>query len=359
MAQIVAMGLIVDSDGDPVSNRSISLQGFGADGWSNLSEISDGEFHVELPSRTPGARLDTALPLRLVDRSTQALLIVAADPMWMPQTDVLLADFGTIRVLKEPYHRKGVKVDGDVVIGEPNDREGVTGVEVQSLIRELRSKVADSQAALATAKGELDLRTEQLDTQKVQLAGATSDLSMHKERLAVATHELGTLRTELSEAIAEVGTLTDTLGTPTNVLDVIAGLGTQLSATNVELAKQPTPFRLAEVKLDLRGRLGDNGHTIVMDGKGDGSGLSAELVVDATTAVVPTQGVPSVLGLTESAAIRVLRSVGFRMDAATQQLRAGQGASGQSVAQHPEAGQQVEFGTSVLVVFGVRDKNNE
>jgi len=359
MAKIIAMGLIVDSDGNPVSGRSIVLQGFGNDDWSDLFEISDGEFQVELPARTPGARLNTALPLRLVDRSTQRLLIVAADPMWVPQGDVLLADFGSIRVLKEPYHRKGVKVEGDLVIGEPRDQEGGGGVEVQAVIRELRSELADSRAALVTAQGELDVRTEQLNTQKVQLASATSDLSLHKERLTVATHELGIVRTELSDAIAEVDTLTNTLGTPTKVLDVIAGLGTQLSATNVELAKQPTPFRLAEVKLDLRGRLGNDGETIVMDGKGDGSGLSAELVVDASTAAVPTQGVPNVLGLTESAAARVLRSVGFRMDAAAQQLAAGEGVHGQSVAQHPAAGQQVEFGTSVLVVFGVRNENNE
>lgn len=359
MARITAMGLIVDSDGNTVVRPQIVLQGFGKDAWITLSELSSGEFQVELPERTREVRLDTALPLRLVDHSTQEVLIVAADPMWVFEPDILLADFGDIRLLKEPYHRKGIKVEGDLVIGEPQDREAVSGTEVQVVIRKLRNELADSRAALVSTNGELDVRTEQLNSHKVRLASVTSDLDLHKEQLTVATHDLGTVRTELSAAIAEVGTLRGTLGTPTKVLDVISGLGSQLSATNIELAKQPTPFRLAEVKLDLRGRLGSNGDTIVMDGKGDGSGLSAELVVDASTSAVPTQGVPSVSGLTESAAARVLRSVGFRMDTATQLLAVGTGVPGQAVAQHPAAGQQAEFGTSVLVVFGVRSENHE
>lgn len=358
MAQIIAMGVIVDSDDNPVSDVKIVLQGFGNQNWVDLLEVTHNEFHSELPERTPGARLNAALPLRLIDRSTQSTLIVAADPQWVLDGDVLFADFGYIRVLPEPYYRKGVKLEGELVIGQHRDRDNGSDVEVQSVVRELRSELAAGRAALVAARGELDVRTEQLNAQRVQLASATSDLSLHKERLSAANQELGTVRTELSDAISKVDALTNTLGTPTRVMDVIAGLGSQLSATNVELAKQPTPFRLAEVKLNLRGRLGNAGDTIVMDGTGDGSGLSAELVVDASTATVPTQTVPNILGLTESAAARVLRSVGFRMDSAAQQLASGDGVPGQSVAQHPVAGQQVEFGTSVLVVFGVRNENN-
>jgi hypothetical protein len=124
------------------------------------------------------------------------------------------------------------------------------------------------------------------------------------------------------------------------------------------LAEQRIPFRLSDVKVNLRGRLSNGGDMISLGETADGGGISASLITDAPAPNVPTREVPSVLGLTESAAGRVLRSVGFRMNAATQLLAKGAGVPGQAVAQHPAAGQPTEFGASVLVVFGVRSQGN-
>ena len=334
----LAIGRIVGPDNTPVTRRSILLQGFGPRGWTTLEEIDGGEFEIELPDSVPTPRTTVPVALRLLDQSTQTPHVISSDPIWVSERDLLLADFGQLRLLEEPYHRKGLKAEGHSVIGAPQEQPTAGGGdddgdndESGPVIRDLRRELAASQTALGGVRREL------IDSQ------ATLD----------------GVRRELSESLATVDRLTTTLGTPTKVVDLISGLGTQLSITNTELARQTTPFRLAEVKLDLRGRLGDDGQTIVMDGSGDGSGLSAELVVDAATSAVPTQGVPSVLGLTASAASRVLRSVGFRMESATQQLSAGQGIPGQAVTQHPAHGGTAEFGTAVLVVFGVRSESDE
>ncbi|NLE97823.1 MAG: PASTA domain-containing protein [Propionibacterium sp.] len=311
MPAIFALAFIADDAGNPVPGRGIMLQGFGKEGWTDLLPLQSGDFQSEVPARNLGT--EHVVPLRLVDRSTQELRVIADNPMLHldPERNLVLADFGHIQLLPAPFFRRGRKVGGERVVGMPLEMGGRGGevVEEQPVILRLRAQLAERDVTLTKVRG------------------------------------------ELSGALEEVHELSDRLGTETKVIDVIAGLGTQLSATNEQLATQPTPFRLANVRLDLRGRLGGDGQTIVLDGKPDGSGITADLITEPTESAVPQQPVPGVVGLTESAAARVLRSVGLRMESATQQLAAGQGVPGQAVAQHPAAGTQVEYGSSVLVVF--------
>ncbi|ATG50802.1 hypothetical protein CFK38_04125 [Brachybacterium vulturis] len=315
---ITAVGHIVDSDGEPIVGRKIVLQALGEQGWTTLQEIRDGTVDVDLPGVGPGRGRGAPVPLRLVDTSTDTELVVSSDPMWTAGDEQLTADFGTLRLREEAVLRPGVVSTGERVIGTPRERIGTDDVRpIPHGIPELR------------------------------------------EELEIKTSELKNVRLDLSTALTRVEELTATLGTSTEIVDVIAGLGTQLSATNAQLATQTTPFRLAEVKIDLRGRLGTDGSTIVMDGANGGSGISADLVVDAPASTIPTQGVPSVQGLTASAAVRVLRSVGFHLDSATQQLPEDQGVPGQAITQQPAAGAVAEFGTTVLVVFGVRNESDE
>lgn len=310
---ISAMGRVVDAEGEPVTDRTIVLQAMGANGWTTVQEIDGGRIDVELPGA--GRDRSTPVPLRLLDQSTQTPLVISSDPMWRTD-DGTIADFGSIRILEAPVVRRGIGDAGENIIGAPVERVTVDDIGERG-VPQLREELEESRS------------------------------------------ELKTVRLELSSALTKVDELSTTLGTPTKLLDVISGLGSQLSITNTELAAQSTPFRLAEVKLDLRGRLGADGSTIVMDGTGDGSGISADLVVDARPPGVPTQGVPSVQGLTASAAARVLRSVGFRMDSATQQLGPDQGVPGQAITQHPAPGATAEFGSAVLVVFGARSESDE
>ena len=80
--------------------------------------------------------------------------------------------------------------------------------------------------------------------------------------------------------------------------------------------------------------------------------MSTELHVDQSTQADDVVKVPDVLGLTENAARRVIRSVGLRLAPARQTLKAGTGTPGQSISQHPVAGEMARHGSEVLVVFG-------
>ena len=356
MKRLVLTGVITDADGKPPVDRKIAVQSF-LDGtwrdsaWPDLD--GQGGSTREVGGREPGVERTASAPaLRLFDHSRQA--VIAGGPMLATDADTLVVDFGRTRLVAEPFRRVGLNdatAQGELVDGVPDEVQGATGVseEAQAEISRLRGELAAKQETVAGLTRRLDYRSDQLRLQKVKLSQARTDLNH-------TINDLTTARNELSDKIAEANRLSEVVGTPVKVADVITGLGTQLSQTNEVLAKQPTPFRLSEVHLDLRGRLGQGGDTIVMDGTPDGSGVSATLATEAPAGSVPRQGVPSVLGLTESAAARVLRSVGFRMDAATQNLPTGAGVPGQAISQHPAAGTQAEFGTSVLVIFGVRSE---
>ena len=354
-----ARGRILDAAGRPVTNRKFALQALGADGWTTLSTITDGTVDLKLPASGRGGR--TPVPLRLVDPSSGTVQVVSSTPDWSTEGNTRVADFGRVQLLEEPVLRRRADGQEEPIIGIPLD-DPVLDVIRDPVVRPGRGPIHDDITlpdSILEIQLELNASQAELSTTKLELIAKDEKLEQNRLELARKDETLGQVRLELSEALTQVDTLTTRLGTPTRVVDVIAGLGSQLSVTNTELAKQPTPFRLAEVSLDLRGRLGNDGETIVMDGSGDGSGLHADLVVDATVPEAPTQGVPDVLGLTASAAARVLRSVGFSMDSATQRLPAGQGVPGQAVAQQPAPGGEAEFGATVLVAFGVRTEDDE
>lgn len=323
---IKAEGRLVDAEGRPLTGRKIVLQALRADGWTTVERIEDGRIDVRLPASGPAGR--EPVPMRLLDESTGTPLVVSSSPRWTADRNTQVADFGTLRVLDEPITRDGPRRGTEPVIGIPLD-----------------DLVIDPVPGPGTG-------------QVPGGRGLPETVQILRLELAENQEQLSSARLELSDALTRVDELTARLGTETKVVDVIAGLGTQLSLTNTELSQQHTPFRLADVRLDLRGRLGNDGTTIVMDGSGDGSGLSADLVVDTPSRTVPPRMVPDVAGMTASMAARVLRSVGFSMDRATQQLPPDQGVPGQSLAQQPPSGSEAEFGTAVLVVFGVRSEHD-
>lgn len=358
MDLLVVTGVITDADGKPPVDRKIAIQAFIDGNWRDIASPElggQGDFTLELRVRGLGVQQKGIVAaMRLFDHSRQAL--VAGGPRLAPEGDTLFADFGRTRLVAEPFRRIGLTdptAEGELVAGVPDELQGAQGIndETQTELNRLRGELVAKQESVDGLTRRLDYRSDQLRLQKVRLSQARTDLNH-------TINDLTTARNELSDKISEANRLAEVVGTPVKVADVITGLGTQLSQTNEKLSTQPTPFRLSDIHVDLRGRLGQGGDTIVMDGIPDGSGVSVNLVTEAPAGAVPRQGVPSVLGLTESAAARVLRSVGFRMDTATQNLPSGSGVSGQAIVQHPAAGTQAEFGTFVLVIFGVRSETH-
>lgn len=366
---MIARGSVEHADGEPAADRKIFLQVLTVEGWQSRTDADPHGFEVEVPLDGGLQRQGTAPPVRLVDETDGEPMVLSADPVWSREGirggGLLVADFGRIVLLKEPYRRQGLKLEGELVLGIPAELPIGSGsraedqelkkrlAETEGALRDTTAKLLDTTTQLTDTAARLTETTARLSDSGAELASARAELTEKDSTLLRIRDERDSVRVELSDALTKVADLSAVQGTPTRVVDVISGLGTQLSATNAELATKTTPFRLAAVTLDLRGRLGGDGSTIVMDGSADGSGLKADLVVDQASTQIPAQTVPDVAGLTPSAAARVLRSVGFRMDTATQQLPPGTGVPGQALTQHPAPAAQAEHGTAVLVVFGV------
>ncbi|WP_203567263.1 PASTA domain-containing protein [Aestuariimicrobium ganziense] len=322
-------GMVLRFDGKPYEGGEFVLEAnVGMNGWQVV-----GAAHTEvgglLVARSEVERLvmkgrpgPTLPALRLVTPEFGEVAVLSAAPMVRLVDDREgVVDFGRLRMLREPVKVPGLHDlthDGVLVAAVPDELAG-------------------------------DDAGPQPDSAEV--ARLTKLLASRAQELAQARQEVSATATELVE-------LRQSLGNPAPVVDVIGGIGAQLAATNQVLAAQPIPFRLERATLDLRGTLGASGDTIALDGQGAG-GVKAELVIDAPSSARVTQGVPSVVGLTESAAQRVLRSVGFKLDAATQVVGDGGATPGQAIMQHPVAGAQADFGTSVLVVFAVRRQDDD
>lgn len=61
---------------------------------------------------------------------------------------------------------------------------------------------------------------------------------------------------------------------------------------------------------------------------------------------------PDITGLTESACMRVINSIGLRVKKITEAIKVG-ATPGQAMRQHPAAGAEVERNSELLVVFAV------
>lgn len=136
-------------------------------------------------------------------------------------------------------------------------------------------------------------------------------------------------------------------------------LGRDMDQAAQALAGDKSAFRLANVHILAKGRFlarEDGEMQFIPAAEGDDAeGLSSadlSFAADEPEAPVLEVGVPDVLGLTESAARRVLSSLGLRLQPSygPASIRAGS-ARGQAMLQTPEAGAAAARGAGVTVVF--------
>ena len=238
--------------------------------------------------------------------------------------DVIVADVSRGGVIADSSRT----LDGTLAVASTKEID-----TLKSINHEQNQRIIVKDQELATSRAEILQKTTQIQTIQTALTAAQKSASEEKAR---------------ADALAKAA------GIKADVGGIVAGLGTRLSIANETLKAQAHPFRVGTIKLDLRGRPSADGSEIELGGDAEksGSGVSTELHVDQSRTADDVVTVPDVLGLTESAARRVIRSVGLRLAPARQTLKAGTGTPGQSISQHPKAGETTRHGSEVLVVFG-------
>lgn len=408
----VQLSMRLFSDGNkPKASHQVAFQWFSlkTGKWVQFSRRNtnaQGNISVRLVATVFGGPSSAPL-LRAVENGTPTPRVLSSGPMlrFDARSQILFADFGQVEVLDDAVYKRlhldsGQANSADNIAGVPRKAEMSQAILMHNLNNDavLRSSmtinrqpagglVVNSRDAisptLATAPTANLTVSKEVETLRAILLERDANLSKETLKVVKKDAELASAKTELTAKAAALrdaerrtkaaedavklaerradtaeGTLEQLkakAGKKASIHTVLSGLGTKLSDANTDLKTKDSPFRLGAIKVDLRGDISHDGANITL-GKDNpnGSGISTELHISDTTPVSTTAvKVPDVADLTESAARRVLRSVGLRMVASQQPITPAQGTPGQARTQHPAAGQNAEHGGDVLVVFGV------
>lgn len=392
MANFVVMAKLLGGDEKAVGDHAILVETFdiSASRWRAISEGKtnrSGVLKVEVSLRQSSH--GTFLPsLRLVEEGDGAR-VLSSGPMVTTEGRgrQLIVDFGEIEYLDDasfPRRDTGGE-ERDIIAGLARK----TGLPQTKIIREIEANpntgilIAREDARLGSAivtrdtntgatlagstnvgaaltRGDLDPKASaEIQTMHAINLNNTAKLAEKDRIIAAREHELSLKTNELQSA-TERATAAETKlaetqsvnkGKEADIQNVFANIGTQISGASTALKTTDNPFRIGSVKVDLKGALAENGKIVLGGDRVDGSGVSVEMTPEGTTRGETDVTVPDVTGLTQSAARRVLRSVGLRLKAASQSMKPGETAHGQSMRQTPLAGTSLAHGGDVLVVF--------
>lgn len=392
MGKVVATVHLLTDEGKVAEGHTLSLEAYHLKNrrWQAVARSkTDAEGKATLTSAATVVSEAMAPALRLTETGSPAPRVLAHGGLMQYDTrqQTLFLDFGKIERLEETAHRlqhvdsrfartnesvAGAPVAPQIstlavnrlVMANPTLTANLTRVDVAG--ERTRPQLETTDVKLDPAVTATLLNTKELDTLKArelqlnaQLLDKSREVTLTTEKLSSATSRIGTLETNLSQTVAEKQALAEKVKQmeantrkPAAIETVLVGLGSKVSSSNTRMKAEALPYRLGNVKIDLRGAVSADGSSIVMGEAG--GGFSTELISDTQGSGETGVTVPSVVGLTESAARRVLRSVGLHMSSAHQQLAGGTGVPGQALSQHPAPSSETEHGRSVMVVFGER-----
>lgn len=376
MASLIIFARLFSAEDEPVEGLVVNVQLFNLSTgrWRALTEAQTdarGLLKAEVDLRQIG--VDKIGPaLRLVEEG-QAPRVLSSGPMLSVQGRArdILADFGEIERLDDnSFPRIDAQGENrDTVAGLARKKGVPQGPIINRIDRnpDLGRVVARGDTGtLATAtlsRADLDPKvTAEIETMHAINLDNTAKLTEKDRIIATRDHELTLKTTELQTALgrataaesklAEVQTASR--GEPADINSVFTNIGTKISSAHTTLKAQDNPYRIGTVKVDLKGALAEDGKIFLGGDTSDGSGVSVEMTPESERKTGDVQvKVPDVTGLTQSAARRILRSVGLRLIAASQTVAAGKAPNGQSLRQTPQAGRTAPHGSDVLVAFAI------
>ena len=313
---------------------------------------------------TPGEKRDTVAGLARKRGLRQASILrhtsVDTDPAGFVTRDVLQTNTALLanartrinldpQITAELQTLRAVNLQNIDLLAEKDRVIANRDQELRLKTNELERVVAEKERVITSRDLELNQKTIELDRvlaeRERMITNKDRELRLSQDQLQAALDRAA----EAESRAAAAGTVS--LGRQAEINSVFTNIGSQLSLANTTLIGSSNPFRIGNVRVDLKGALSDDG-TIRLGGDGnDGSGVSVEMSPGTEQTKDNEARVPDVTGLTQSAAHRVLRSVGLRLKVATQSAKRGSAIHGQSTRQMPVAGKAVPHGSEVLVVF--------
>jgi predicted nucleic acid-binding Zn-ribbon protein len=250
---------------------------------------------------------------------------------------------------------------------------GARTVELEAAIRESGFALEASRLAAAEA----DRRAR--DAEKAHVALNDRLLAMEAEG-RMRADELAELRERISDEQAYVGRLRDSLvaetaraGVAAEQLEavrlqhrsempatqLISSLATSFGQIDRQLVSTDMPYRLGRTNIRLRTLFSADGERMFLPDAGyriDDAALSevsVELIPDAPVApAVSGSAIPDLIGLTETAAIRVLSSLSLKADKAIETVVGAPEKHGRALHQIPPPGSPAQKGQTVLVIYG-------
>lgn len=304
----------------------------------------------------------TALPYAPAARLTQAgtASILSGEVQVSPGTDrgALNLDFGRVVWLSSKQRLAAL---GTMRIADTLNQTLTKGkiattttLDVNQIKADLNAEISKSYAADLAEKSRI-------------IAERETALEARTREITERDVSIGNLRKQLDAQAAEIDRLRRpevTPGTPgpamplpaVRLTDFAAGLGKELGSAQEILAKQS--FSIDRFEVSARGLLHDGGRSIELPDKESKveAGRLTDVIIGFRPVAQPDPdldiAVPDVRQLTESAARRVLASVGLRLEPGYgPRSLLPDSAPGQAMVQTPRAGEKAARGARVLVVF--------
>ena len=156
----------------------------------------------------------------------------------------------------------------------------------------------------------------------------------------------------------------------TSIQDIASNIGAEIDAANRIMRDKKQPYQFGRIELDLRGTISNDGNTMSMIGISEltklkngvtSPSVKLELIPEyEQTETASTIKTPDVIGLTETAARRLLQAVGLQLQSISKSISTDAKIPiGLSIQQAPKANTAISIGSTILVVFSASSSNSE
>ncbi|WP_151671949.1 PASTA domain-containing protein [Nitrincola schmidtii] len=412
IARLMVRAKLVDENNKPISGRRVLLQSFeiGRNTWINLINNptnNDGEINTAVN------RAFTAAPMIQLLSNTQVISeggLVQYDST----TRVLNIDFGVIEILdNEAYplipadanntlkkqvgglpKRQNISFTPMLgVLSQPGVLSFKRTEDLKAEILKESATINPSVAATATkfdtskyqtlldrvevdlaqqsiskgilevnynkTRAELLIKDEHLVKMRLETQQLREDLERQKQE------EIKKLQNTFEKKVADLtkktSTLEKQLGSETDILSLQRSISAGLENFSKQQSQSGSNLRLGRVQVNVKGLFSGSGDRItladsrLLENATNAAALS-EMVIEYLPEVPEEESsqtnVPDLSGLSESAVARLLRELGFGLDAAYGDPDdPKQFGAGQAFRQSPAAGEKLAKGRKVLVIF--------
>lgn len=348
---------LVQINGRAQSGLAVDLQVYDrtAGGWVTLASAAasatgllrgKGVLENDSPIIAPA--------LRLVQRGAAVVLSATPRLAVAEKGMVLNVDFGELMCLPENLRFVPPRAAMDSVPDDPLLIGALVGPAAAA------TEAADNATALAALR--TSVRQEVTREYEDRLAQAEKDKAGALAEAQTKAAELAAAQAEIAQfkAAATGGTsagVVATLGAPVKVSDFASTIGSEID--NAQKALKNSGYSLGAISLTAKTLVQTNG-TVSFPSKEELKGLPSRALSDLVLQFRPDEAVsdagalrvPDLKQLTESAARRVLASLGLVLEAhyGARDLLP-ESAAGQAMLQSPAAGASTAPGGRVLVVF--------